>query len=305
MTKLEIHLKTLTPLWTGGADGRCDRVHETGIIGSLRWWYEAIVRGMGGKACDPTAGGCIYKRKKGESHEAAYNRLCHACQLFGCTSWQRKFKLRILGSDGKLFAEKPGRDGLGSGITMTWQFLELRPLVEEERWLLYQAARIAAEYGAIGGRTPRKPQGNKKVGGDYGLIAIEGQQGVPEITRQQAEIYLQRPDESRHPSTSNRLWPDLRRFFFVTGQFLWRKQINALTGLSEDGKPLASAGRVELALRGDKGVSKKIFSFEKALGRLWGYLPDTPLRDAAIRRLMELGIDRHNVKTGEEVLNEL
>jgi CRISPR-associated protein Cmr1 len=42
---LSITLKTLTPLWTGGADGKVDRIHETGIIGSLRWWYEAIVRG--------------------------------------------------------------------------------------------------------------------------------------------------------------------------------------------------------------------------------------------------------------------
>lgn len=44
---LIITLKTLTPLWTGGADGRSDRLHTTGIIGSLRWWYEGIVRGLG------------------------------------------------------------------------------------------------------------------------------------------------------------------------------------------------------------------------------------------------------------------
>jgi CRISPR type III-B/RAMP module RAMP protein Cmr1 len=42
---MKIRLKTLTPLWTGGVEaGKVDRVHETGIIGSLRWWYEAIVR---------------------------------------------------------------------------------------------------------------------------------------------------------------------------------------------------------------------------------------------------------------------
>lgn len=60
---MKIKLKTLTPLWTGGVDGRCDRVHETGIIGSLRWWYEAIVRGPEGWACDPTDNGCIYERQ--------------------------------------------------------------------------------------------------------------------------------------------------------------------------------------------------------------------------------------------------
>jgi len=52
---VEIKLKTLTPIWTGGADGKCDRLHETGIIGSLRWWYEVLVRGLGGYACDPTS----------------------------------------------------------------------------------------------------------------------------------------------------------------------------------------------------------------------------------------------------------
>ncbi|MGQ9833224.1 MAG: type III-B CRISPR module RAMP protein Cmr1, partial [Candidatus Villigracilaceae bacterium] len=39
---MEIQLKTLTPLWTGGIDGTTDRLHETGLIGSLRWWYEAL-----------------------------------------------------------------------------------------------------------------------------------------------------------------------------------------------------------------------------------------------------------------------
>lgn len=44
---LTINLKTLTPLWTGGADGKSDRLHATGIIGSLRWWYEVVVRELG------------------------------------------------------------------------------------------------------------------------------------------------------------------------------------------------------------------------------------------------------------------
>jgi len=35
---MELTIETLTPLWTGGVDGRADRIHETGILGSLRWW---------------------------------------------------------------------------------------------------------------------------------------------------------------------------------------------------------------------------------------------------------------------------
>ena len=48
MKSMSIKIKTLTPIWTGGVNGECDILHETGIIGSMRWWYEAIVRGMGG-----------------------------------------------------------------------------------------------------------------------------------------------------------------------------------------------------------------------------------------------------------------
>gem|GEM_PF-5659327 len=33
-----------------------DRIHETGIIGSLRWWYEAVMRGLDGKVCDRADG---------------------------------------------------------------------------------------------------------------------------------------------------------------------------------------------------------------------------------------------------------
>jgi CRISPR-associated protein Cmr1 len=93
-------LTTLTPLWTGGVSGRCDRLHETGIIGSLRWWYEAVVRGLGGEACDPREHKCDFKVdefKKNAGREL-YERLriaglCDACQVFGATGWQRQFKV--------------------------------------------------------------------------------------------------------------------------------------------------------------------------------------------------------------------
>lgn len=55
---MDITIKTLTPLWTGGIDGKCDRLHETGILGSLRWWMEVLVRGVGGQVKDPTSDEC-------------------------------------------------------------------------------------------------------------------------------------------------------------------------------------------------------------------------------------------------------
>jgi len=86
---IQIQLRTLTPLWTGGIDGTCDRLHETAIVGSLRWWYEALVRGLGGYACDPTEHACSYDADKPN------HGLCPACQLFGATGWARRFRLVV------------------------------------------------------------------------------------------------------------------------------------------------------------------------------------------------------------------
>jgi CRISPR-associated protein Cmr1 len=89
-TELLIKLRTLTPLWTGGVEtGMSNRIHETGLIGSLRWWYEAIVRGVGGKACDAANSNCDAKNQ------------CKACELFGTTGWQRRFRLEVTSMDGE------------------------------------------------------------------------------------------------------------------------------------------------------------------------------------------------------------
>ena len=81
---LTVYMRTLTPLWTGGLDGAMDRIHETALIGSLRWWYEAIVRGLGGEACDPTGD------DRCPDHQGRY---CDVCAVFGATGLQRAFRL--------------------------------------------------------------------------------------------------------------------------------------------------------------------------------------------------------------------
>ncbi|MGC8949994.1 type III-B CRISPR module RAMP protein Cmr1 [Chloroflexus sp.] len=104
---MELTISTLTPLWTGGIEtGKVDRIHETGILGSLRWWYEAIVRGLGGRACDPSKGECRFDAEKYEKHKkstATDERqrlrdagLCDVCQLFGATGWRRRFRLAVV-----------------------------------------------------------------------------------------------------------------------------------------------------------------------------------------------------------------
>lgn len=89
-TALAFEMQTLTPVWTGNAVQQCDRLHETGLLGSLRWWFEVVVRGLGRRACDPTADGkCEYKEKDG------VKGLCAACRVFGATGWRKLFRLEV------------------------------------------------------------------------------------------------------------------------------------------------------------------------------------------------------------------
>jgi CRISPR-associated protein Cmr1 len=126
--EVELGIKTLTPLWTGGVEtGKVDRIHETGILGSLRWWYEVIVRGLGGKACDPTTPSCIYDPDKPNMG------LCDVCQVFGATGWRRRFRLTILDNtapdslvESRAKANRSYIDNRGKTRTPTWYFPDNR-----------------------------------------------------------------------------------------------------------------------------------------------------------------------------------
>ncbi|MCL5962110.1 MAG: type III-B CRISPR module RAMP protein Cmr1 [Chloroflexi bacterium] len=109
---MEFTIKALTPIWTGGVEtGRIDRIHETGIIGSLRWWYEVILRGLGADVCDPTSDKpehrCrfdaeAYQKSLRDGYEksvsllAGLQNVCPVCRLFGCTGWKRRFELSAI-----------------------------------------------------------------------------------------------------------------------------------------------------------------------------------------------------------------
>lgn len=180
---LEIRLKTLTPLWTGGVDQTCDRLHETGLIGSLRWWYEALVRGLGGYACDTTADGrCefdakAYERAKengkpdAEAINAGLHTVCPVCYLFGITGWARLFQLRaetvptthlhfrttLPMNKGWLKRVFGGKKQDIDSVQVPYGDLQLRfiPRRYDAEYAKSQLAlilRIAAKYGGIGAR---------------------------------------------------------------------------------------------------------------------------------------------------------
>jgi CRISPR-associated protein Cmr1 len=109
MNELKLSLCILTPLWTGDVDRDSSILRETSLIGSLRWWYEGLHRGLGNEVCSPVEGkGCrfdteVYKRAKGRgigaATEAGLEGVCMACRLFGCTGWARRFRMSATAMD--------------------------------------------------------------------------------------------------------------------------------------------------------------------------------------------------------------
>jgi CRISPR-associated protein Cmr1 len=114
-------IKTLTPLWTGGSDGKMDRIHETGIIGSIRWWYEVIIRGLGYHVCDPTSDNHCKLSGKEVNDNERISKLCPACYLFGTTGWKRMFNLHLT-VDGKqpVKGNEPFSQATTNNINKNW-----------------------------------------------------------------------------------------------------------------------------------------------------------------------------------------
>ncbi|RKZ00646.1 MAG: type III-B CRISPR module RAMP protein Cmr1 [Candidatus Hydrothermota bacterium] len=228
---LEIKIKTLTPLWTGGVDTTMDRIHETGIMGSLRWWYEAIVRGLGGSACDPTEHACElagkrlrrYKNalKEGKDWWTALDEagICDACKVFGTTGWRRRFRLEIVEDnteplwepkDKMLNIRPPGRTRgwylpPGRMGSLTLKFTgEPRVLS-----LIASIFLFLEKWGSIGA----KPQ----LG--YGVFEIERRKEVLEWVKGSGKDKPGWKWEILGDKNPNEKLPDLRRFGFFKFQF--------------------------------------------------------------------------------------
>lgn len=211
MESREIVLTTRTPIWTGGAEGTMDRIHETGILGSLRWWYEALVRGVGGRACDPSSPTCLYDA------ERPSDGICDVCRLFGATGWRRRFRLSVdttldeegtagwpaQNSQGQWQFSVPRADGRATSVYLRRGHrgsLTLRVLAPKaELDLLDDLLRIIARHGGLGART--------QVG--FGVVSMDtGHASAGQLLQ----------SLSRIATASNTGGPDLpnaRRMFFA------------------------------------------------------------------------------------------
>jgi CRISPR-associated protein Cmr1 len=322
----QIKVKTLTPLWTGDVNGECSMIKETSIIGSLRWWYEALVRGLGGYACDPASRNedkkcrLDYDKFKvamvsGESTQQALDeQICPACQLFGCTSWSRGFRLEVRECDMGRFDSW----GLRENSCFVLNITETRSITEEQKWLFRKTLDIVEKYGAIGGRTTRKPQ-ESKLGMPYGLVKLECSQIEAWDHNRKTEdvrswLCL---NKRKLKKKNNEGWFDLRWYWKASGVYLDRVKMNEFLKLEEiyvGGKkrirPKEGTERNEFLrfLRGSIGESKKIFSFGnvhvKIEPMIFGYVRNREEIEK-IRKMITKELGEVEVTIGEDILRKM
>jgi len=220
---LELPLSCKTPIWTGGLDkGRGpEMIKETGLLGSLRWWTEAVLRCMGYYVCEPTStsqdngGRCPRELNKCPHY-------CAGCAIFGATGRKRSFRLEV---------DYPKQQ---QGINV--EYLRIKPEGRTHGWYLYPAVTsdftlkimplrscfdpvllllpfsIAAGWGAIGGKM--------RLG--YGVVEIKENFGR-EVTIEHFQRAIRELFEAtghwieNHPNRAG--LPNLKNMFFARIQF--------------------------------------------------------------------------------------
>ena len=189
----EWKLKALTPIFTGDASRRGERTILTGIMGSLRWWFEVLVRGLGGKACDPTTKEvrCPQDSSKKPTDPGHH---CVVCELFGYTGWARKFRLMVVDKDGKTIQNQIKEDDSDDGSNIfILRFIPLHPIAPEEWCLLDATLRLIANYGALGGKTVFKPSDEWGIA-DLDADDLDDASGQVKVRHSRQGLPLQRDD---------------------------------------------------------------------------------------------------------------
>jgi len=237
----EYRIKILTPIWTGNVDGQADRIHEPGIIGGLRWWYEVMIRGLGGDACDPSQEKkCAFSEdeyhKAGKAHKSETEclraaGLCDVCRIFGATGWRRRFRLTVYGqthptwkSEKSINIKPFGRTRgwfLNAGVVGTIRLLFQGDIQTLEH--IYIIMKFMEKWGGLGAR----PQ----LG--YGAFCIEkikNESGGDLSPSPQIETYRKHPISQRHDLRSCGFF----RMRFVASHSGWWRNVPGLRELRDN-----------------------------------------------------------------------
>jgi CRISPR-associated protein Cmr1 len=270
MTYIEFTLKALTDIWTGDVNRQGNRLIATGLLGSIRWWFEVLVRGLGGRACDPTLSEVRCPASSKTPSELGHH--CVVCELFGCTGWARKFRFEVLDEN-----RRSKSDQIKAGDIFILRFTELRPIREEEWCLLGLTLQLIAEYGAIGGKTVFKPSDEQNRQNDlhhkdFGLISVEAPSPIHCVGEKALEAYVRDGKWRADFNDRDFSWASLTNFWCVKGRHLGRQDANTSTfnkviGRQEP-KNLAqrlrnNATEFDKWLAGRQQESKKVFSFKE------------------------------------------
>ena len=279
----EWRLRALTDLWTGSVrleqrnnelQERIvpDRLVTPGLLGSIRWWFEVLARGLGGAACDPSPDGNRCPDQQGKR--------CVVCELFGCTGWGRKFRFEVRDASGATV-----EDQIKSNTAFSLCFTPLRPIAAEEWALLDLTIRLIADYGAIGGKTVLKPSDEAARRGlphhrDYGIVKVEQRPNIQPWSQAELERYV-RNSHWRRPPQENFAWASLTNFWYVNGKYLARQSANQSTFNKVIGRPepKSQAANGDSWLAGQRpdrrrnvdAASKKVFSF-RSPPRTFGFV---------------------------------
>lgn len=297
-------LRALTDLWTGDLNGKSDRLITTGLLGSIRWWFEVLVRGLNGNACDPTD-------TKTDTKCEDRNH-CVVCELFGCTGWARKFRFEVLDEN-----SGTKTDQIKQNQTFSFCFTPLRPIRVEEWTLLDATLRLIVEYGAIGGKTVFKPTDESSRAGklhhkDYGLVQMVTPQQYDGTGRGDLGTYL---SKWRKLNLGEFAWASLQHFWFVNGKYLGRVDNNKSTFNQVLGRQEAKNQAQQLAnrndgtarwLAGSQQESKKVLSFKNP-ARTFGFVkPGLIDFNAMEQRLTNAwGQNGWDFLTGDKIIDQL
>lgn len=182
-------------------------------MGSLRWWYETLVRGFDGRsACDPTKDGKCPDKD---------GRLCDACNLFGTTGQARKFSLRVDSARGNTVPTDRIRVNLARGwylpegwhgrFSLSLTGLRGNRQVEE---LLKVLLALQANWGGIGARN--------YLG--YGVFDLyDESRKVVNVTDELQSFFdfIDKPRDNRRVIEDSLMenFPNLRNMFFYKFTF--------------------------------------------------------------------------------------